>query len=130
MCATAGLGLAPIGHIGAVNALPEHTDVLVVGAGPTGLTLACALAARGVPHVVIDRSDGVPKSKFLSERTLRTLADLGVRAPWRRVTSMAVRDRRSTASSPVRRFAYGGAIAIGTLATLVVTSVPMAIAPP
>jgi len=99
MCATAGLGLAPIGHIGAVNALPEHTDVLVVGAGPTGLTLACALAARGVPHVVIDRSDGVPKSKFLSERTLRTLADLGVRAPWRRVTSMAVRDRRSTVLS-------------------------------
>ena len=34
----------------------------------------------------------------------------------------SVRDRRSTASSPVRRFAYGGAIAIGTLATLLVTS--------
>ena len=28
--------------------MPSHTDVLIVGAGPTGLTLAVALAARGV----------------------------------------------------------------------------------
>ena len=31
------------------------TDVLIVGAGPTGLTLASALAARGVRATVIDR---------------------------------------------------------------------------
>ena len=31
------------------------TDVLIVGAGPTGLTLAAALAARGVHATVIDR---------------------------------------------------------------------------
>jgi len=34
--------------------LPDTTDVLVVGAGPTGLTLALALATRGVSCAVID----------------------------------------------------------------------------
>ena len=31
------------------------TDVLIVGAGPTGLTLATALATRGIPTTVVDR---------------------------------------------------------------------------
>jgi 2-polyprenyl-6-methoxyphenol hydroxylase-like FAD-dependent oxidoreductase len=82
-----------------VTDLPERTGVLVVGAGPTGLTLACALADRGVPHVVVDRCDGVPGSRIVSGRSLRTLAGLGVRVPGRRVSSVAVRDRRSTVLS-------------------------------
>ena len=32
-------------------------DVLIVGAGPTGLTLACELAVRGVAVRVVDRAD-------------------------------------------------------------------------
>ncbi|MFN7951305.1 MAG: FAD-dependent monooxygenase [bacterium] len=36
--------------------LPGETDVLIVGSGPTGLTLGCVLAAaRGIPFVLIDR---------------------------------------------------------------------------
>ncbi|WP_261862489.1 FAD-dependent monooxygenase, partial [Mycobacterium montefiorense] len=31
------------------------TDVLIVGAGPTGLALAAALQARGVDALVVDR---------------------------------------------------------------------------
>ncbi|MDT5237374.1 MAG: hypothetical protein QOF47_3361, partial [Mycobacterium sp.] len=31
------------------------TDVLVVGAGPTGLTMATSLVARGVRTTVVDR---------------------------------------------------------------------------
>lgn len=85
-----------MGTFGVMGPIPERTGVLVVGAGPTGLTLACALADRGVPHLVVDRCDGVPESRFLSERSLRTLANLGVRGPWRRVSSVAVRDGRST----------------------------------
>ena len=30
-------------------------DVLIVGAGPTGLTLATALAVRGIQATVVDR---------------------------------------------------------------------------
>jgi 2-polyprenyl-6-methoxyphenol hydroxylase-like FAD-dependent oxidoreductase len=33
----------------------QHPDILVVGAGPTGLTLAIELARRGVPFRIIDR---------------------------------------------------------------------------
>ena len=34
------------------------TDVLIVGAGPTGLVLACELLSQGLLARVIDKSDG------------------------------------------------------------------------
>jgi 2-polyprenyl-6-methoxyphenol hydroxylase-like FAD-dependent oxidoreductase len=33
----------------------NNTDVLIVGAGPTGLSLATSLAARGIQTTIIDR---------------------------------------------------------------------------
>jgi 4,5-epoxidase len=36
----------------------ERTSVLVVGAGPTGLTLACSLLQRGVDIRIIDQATG------------------------------------------------------------------------
>src|SRR6266702_2948865 len=56
-------------------------DVLVVGAGPTGLTLAAQLAAFGVRARLIDRSlDRVHESRALAiqPRTREVLAGLGV----------------------------------------------------
>src|SRR5918998_5405347 len=38
-----------------MTSTPRHSDTLVVGAGPTGLTLAIELARRGVPFRIIDR---------------------------------------------------------------------------
>jgi len=57
------------------------TDVLIVGAGPTGLTLACDLARRGVAARIIDRAPAFPhgsRGKGLSPRSLEVLDDLGV----------------------------------------------------
>jgi 2-polyprenyl-6-methoxyphenol hydroxylase-like FAD-dependent oxidoreductase len=56
-------------------------DVLVVGAGPTGLTLAAQLAGFGVRARIIDRGlDRVRESRALAiqPRTLEVLAGLGV----------------------------------------------------
>jgi flavin-dependent dehydrogenase len=36
------------------STLSARTDVLIVGAGPAGLTLAAALARLGVDHVVVE----------------------------------------------------------------------------
>jgi 2-polyprenyl-6-methoxyphenol hydroxylase-like FAD-dependent oxidoreductase len=58
-----------------------ETDVLVAGAGPTGLTLACDLARRGVPVRVVDREREFPggsRGKGLSPRSLEVLDDLAV----------------------------------------------------
>ena len=42
-----------------VQDLPvSDTEVLIVGAGPTGLMAAVLLTRRGVPAVVIDRKEG------------------------------------------------------------------------
>ena len=57
------------------------TDVLIVGAGPTGLTLATALAARGVRARVIDRQgagDNTSRAAVVHARTLEVLEPLGV----------------------------------------------------
>jgi len=57
------------------------TDVLIVGAGPTGLTLATALIAQGVRATVIDRQvEGANTSRaaVVHARTLEVLEPLGV----------------------------------------------------
>lgn len=58
-----------------------RTDVLIVGAGPTGLTLACDLARRGVDCLVVERAQELfigSRGKGLQPRTLEVFDDLGV----------------------------------------------------
>ncbi|MEU0376762.1 FAD-dependent oxidoreductase [Streptomyces cyaneofuscatus] len=57
------------------------TDVLIVGAGPTGLTLALDLARRGAAVRIVDKSPAHPRTsraKGPNPRSLEILADLGV----------------------------------------------------
>lgn len=52
------------------------TDVIVVGAGPTGLMLACELAMRGVAVRVLERRSGIPnitRAFAVHARTLELL---------------------------------------------------------
>jgi 2-polyprenyl-6-methoxyphenol hydroxylase-like FAD-dependent oxidoreductase len=59
----------------------ERCDVLVVGAGPTGLTLAAQLTAFGVPCLLVDAAtDRVHESRALAvqPRTLEVLRPFGV----------------------------------------------------
>ncbi len=58
-----------------------HTDVLVVGAGPTGLMLANQLARRGVRASIIERNPGPSietKALGVQARTLEIYAHLGI----------------------------------------------------
>src|SRR5439155_22843659 len=57
------------------------TDVLIVGAGPTGLMLANQLARRGVRAQIIDRHAGPAKETRalgVQARTLEIYAHLGI----------------------------------------------------
>ena len=61
--------------------LPEHADVVVVGAGPTGLTLACTLRAAGLDVVVLDRvaaGASTSRAAVIHARTLEVLDELDV----------------------------------------------------
>lgn len=61
--------------------LPTSVDVLIVGAGPSGLALACELARRDVPHLIIDRQpEGANTSRacVIHARTLEVLEPLEV----------------------------------------------------
>ncbi|HEU0174220.1 MAG TPA: FAD-dependent oxidoreductase [Blastocatellia bacterium] len=59
----------------------NNIDVLIVGAGPTGLTLATALAARGVRTTVVDRQvagANTSRAAVVHARTLEVLEAIGV----------------------------------------------------
>src|ERR687886_1320756 len=60
---------------------PTDFDVLVVGAGPTGLTLAAHLLARGIRTRIIDKDPGTPRLSRaigIQPRTLETLDMMGI----------------------------------------------------
>ncbi|MFD8274715.1 FAD-dependent oxidoreductase [Streptomyces flaveolus] len=80
-------------------ALPARTRVAIVGAGPTGLALALALATEGVDFVLLDRlAEGANTSRaaVVHARTLEVLDELGAAAPLvesgLKVEEFAVRD--------------------------------------
>jgi 2-polyprenyl-6-methoxyphenol hydroxylase-like FAD-dependent oxidoreductase len=76
--------------------LDADMDVLIVGAGPTGLTLAVALTARGVRTTIIDRlPEGANTSRaaVVHARTLEVLESLEVSA---RLTALGIHARRFT----------------------------------
>lgn len=46
--------------------MKQTTDVLIIGAGPTGLSLACQLVRYGIDFLIIDKKEGVtPYSKAI-----------------------------------------------------------------
>ncbi|WP_328749970.1 FAD-dependent oxidoreductase [Streptomyces sp. NBC_00285] len=58
-----------------------NTDVLIVGAGPTGLALGIDLARRGVDALVVEKADRLfpgSRGKGLQPRTMEVFDDLGV----------------------------------------------------
>ncbi|AKT30629.1 FAD-dependent oxidoreductase [Pseudomonas syringae pv. actinidiae] len=59
-------------------------DVLIIGSGPSGLTLACDLARRGINVRIIEKA-AVPfngsRGKGIQPRTLEVFDSLGVAAP-------------------------------------------------
>jgi 2-polyprenyl-6-methoxyphenol hydroxylase-like FAD-dependent oxidoreductase len=62
----------------------DRTDVLVVGAGPTGLLLAVELVRRQVPCVLIDLLDapqGWDRATVVHERSLQIFEALGIADP-------------------------------------------------
>lgn len=80
--------------------LPTHTDVLIVGAGPAGLTLAIGLAARGHAVTIVDaqaEAEHTSRAAVVHARTLEALEPLGVskRLVDRGITvdRFAIRDR-------------------------------------
>ena len=83
-----------------MSALPGTTDVVIVGAGPTGLTLAGVLAKERVSHVLVDRlTEGANTSRaaVVHARTLEVLDELQVserlRAQGHVVPTFTLRDR-------------------------------------
>jgi 2-polyprenyl-6-methoxyphenol hydroxylase-like FAD-dependent oxidoreductase len=61
--------------------LPTETDVLIVGAGPTGLSLAIVLQQAGIAHLLIDKlaaGQNTSRAAVIHAHTLEALEPLGV----------------------------------------------------
>jgi 2-polyprenyl-6-methoxyphenol hydroxylase-like FAD-dependent oxidoreductase len=80
--------------------LPKSTEVLIVGAGPTGLALAITLAQSGVRPLVVEREQTLQttsRAAVIHAHTLEVLDRIGVTramvAEGRRIENFAFRDR-------------------------------------
>src|SRR6202008_2494001 len=61
-----------------------NTDIIIIGAGPTGLSLACQLIRYGIDFVVIEKNATVrPFSKAIGvqARTLEVYDQIGLAQP-------------------------------------------------
>ena len=59
----------------------SDAPVLIVGAGPAGLTAAMTLSLHGIPSLLVDRRDGsseLPRATFLSTRSMELLRAWGL----------------------------------------------------
>ncbi len=82
------------------NFEPFDTDVLIVGAGPTGLTLAASLAQKGIRYLLVDaQAEGANTSRaaVIHAKTLEVLRPLGITdsllAKGKAVSRFTIRDR-------------------------------------
>ena len=60
---------------------PARTTVVIVGAGPTGLSLGCALAQDGIDFILLDRAAkgaNTSRAAVVHARTLEVLQPLGI----------------------------------------------------
>jgi 2-polyprenyl-6-methoxyphenol hydroxylase-like FAD-dependent oxidoreductase len=63
------------------EAAARHVPVVIVGAGPTGITAATLLAQHGVECLILDRWSGVypqPRAVHLDDEIYRIIARLGI----------------------------------------------------
>jgi 2-polyprenyl-6-methoxyphenol hydroxylase-like FAD-dependent oxidoreductase len=78
----------------AVETLPEHTPVLIVGGGPVGLSCAVELAHHGVASLVLERRPEVshlrPRAKTTSARTMELFRRWGIAEQIRRRAGLPV----------------------------------------
>ncbi|MDX8538475.1 NAD(P)/FAD-dependent oxidoreductase [Mesorhizobium abyssinicae] len=83
--------------------LPDTTEVMIIGAGPTGLALSIALHQAGVDHVLVERlAMGLNTSRagVVHAQTLQSLESLGVAGRLvelgLKLDDFAIRDRDRT----------------------------------
>ena len=94
-----------------MNDDPGFVPVVIVGAGPTGITAATKLAQYGVDCLVLDRWEDVypqPRAVHLDDEIYRLLAGLGIADEFAAISRPA---RGSAAAGP--EHAGDGAVSPG-----------------
>lgn len=107
-----------------MNSTPTDVDVVVVGAGPTGLTLACALRLHGLSVRIVDRADGpatTSRANFLHARGSEVLGRIGALGALPQESLRAMRITSYLGGKPLMTVEFGDP-GMGTAAPPMVVS--------
>src|SRR4028118_1400864 len=87
----------------------ENADVLILGGGLVGLTLAIALDRHGVTSIVVDAAE--PASQIAPAFDGRATAVSS--SSWRMLQAIGVSERLADTGCPIRAIRVGGGLAPG-----------------
>ena len=88
-----------------MNDNPDFVPVVIVGAGPSGITAATKLAQYGIDCLVLDRWEDVypqPRAVHLDDEIYRLLAGLGIADEFAAIKWAAKRTQHTRWPQPAR----------------------------
>ena|SRR5713226_1615473 len=91
---------------------PSHTEVIIAGAGPSGLMVAAELAAAGVTVTILERraEPALPRAGTITPRVLEIFACRGFLVA--AISVASGRGRSGTGRSPAASGGAGGVLEV------------------
>ena len=111
-----GFSITSLANIGATMESESSTQVLIVGAGPAGATLALLLAQLGIKTLAISRhrsTANTPRAHIFNQRAMEVLRDAGLEERVSQVATSAENMMHTTWSHTLAGEEYGRMFAWG-----------------
>jgi 2-polyprenyl-6-methoxyphenol hydroxylase-like FAD-dependent oxidoreductase len=109
------------GEAGAIQPVPAHAQVLIVGGGPNGLAMALFLTQFGIRPLLVERrtrTSELPRATQISSRTMELFREAGLEQDMRRAGLEVVASADPRVTAEPGRFLPRDIVAVRSLADI------------